>query len=84
MWNVVGLFLDVKKHQMMTKIQSFSDVRVRRLLSESENFGLWKPVGLGLSSVFVCLRIYTLNKSTFHKKYPKFQFFFLKILLFPL
>jgi hypothetical protein len=41
--------------------------------SESENFGLWKPFGLGLS-VFFCLRIYTLKKSTFHKKNPKFQF----------
>jgi hypothetical protein len=36
--------------------------------SESEIFGLWKPFGLGLS-VFVCLRIYTVKKSTFHKKY---------------
>jgi hypothetical protein len=49
------------------------------LKSESENFGLWRPFGLGLS-VFVCLRIYTVKKSTFHKKIPKFQFF----LFFPI
>jgi hypothetical protein len=42
--------------------------------SESENFGLWKHFGLGLS-VFVCLRIYTVKKSTFHKTIPKFQLF---------
>jgi hypothetical protein len=50
--------------------------------SESKNFGLWKPFGLGLS-VFVSLRIYTVKKSTFHKKNPKFQFFLFLNPMFP-
>jgi hypothetical protein len=47
--------------------QSFSDVQVRVRVRKLH-------FGLGLS-LFVCLRIYTVKKSTFHKKIPKFQFF---------
>jgi hypothetical protein len=58
--------------------QSFSDVRVRGLL--------WSPRTRTLKTLrtrtrtqrvclFVCLRIYTVKKSTFHKKNPKIQIF---------
>jgi hypothetical protein len=42
--------------------------------SESESAG-FQPFGLGLS-VFVSLRIYTVKKSTFHKKKINFFSFF--------
>jgi hypothetical protein len=66
---VLGGFTN-KSHVQHMKAELFGRPSPR---SESENFGLWKPFGLGIS-VFVNLRIYTVNKSTFHKKFPKFQF----------
>jgi hypothetical protein len=42
--------------------------------SEDHWLGLWNHFGLGLSE-FSCLRIYTVKKSTFHKKNPKILIF---------
>jgi hypothetical protein len=55
--------------------QSFSDVRVRvRRQVRVRKFRTLKTLRTRTQRVF-CIRIYTVKKSTFHKKIPKYQFF---------